>query len=314
MLKPENQLILAPMEGVMDYLMRDLITQYNHFDLCITEFVRVVSSLIPKHVYYRIAPELYHQGVTPAGTKIRLQLLGQDPNWMAENANRAIGLGSHGIDINFGCPAKTVNKNKGGAVLLQSPTLIYDIVNAIRQAVPTEQAVSVKIRLGYEDESMLSEIVDAVIQANASALTIHARTKVQGYRPPAHWHFITDIAQRIAIPVFANGDIWSRADAERCMLQTKTSNLMLGRGVLALPNLANTIKYNDAPMSWQQLLQLLLRFTTNELQYKNGFYFSSRLKQWLRYLKLQYPEANLLFQKIKTISDTQTMLTLLQQQ
>ena len=122
-----KQLILAPMEGVVDALMRDLLTSINQFDLCITEFVRIVDALLPEHVFYRISPELHNKGYTPAQTPIRVQLLGQEPDWLAENALRAVELGSHGVDLNFGCPAKAVNKSRGGAVLLKSPEKIYQI-------------------------------------------------------------------------------------------------------------------------------------------------------------------------------------------
>ena len=112
---------LAPMQGVVDHLMRDMLTQIGGYDLCVTEFVRVVDQLMPNRVFYRLCPELKSEGRTPSGTPVKVQLLGQDPNWLAENAVRAVNLGSHGVDLNFGCPAKTVNKNKGGAILLREP-------------------------------------------------------------------------------------------------------------------------------------------------------------------------------------------------
>ena len=88
----------------------------------------MVDSLVPRHVFHRICPELKNGCVTKSGTKLRLQLLGQEPAWMAENAIRAIEMGSHGVDVNFGCPAKAVNKSKGGAVLLNEPEQIYKIL------------------------------------------------------------------------------------------------------------------------------------------------------------------------------------------
>ena len=118
---------LAPMEGVVDHLMRDMLTQIGGYDLCVTEFVRVVDAKLPPRVFYRLCPELHHGGVTPSGVPVKVQLLGQHPQWMAENAVTAVELGSHGVDINFGCPAKTVNKSQGGAVLLQYPDKLYDI-------------------------------------------------------------------------------------------------------------------------------------------------------------------------------------------
>ncbi len=306
-----KKIILAPMEGVVDALMRDLLTQINHFDLCITEFIRVVDRLVPEHVYYRHCPELYQSGFTPAKTPIRVQLLGQDPSWMAENAVRALALGSHGVDLNFGCPAQTVNKSKGGAVLLKSPEVIYQICHQVKQAINTDEQLSVKIRLGFDDSDLLTEIVDAIVQSGANLLTIHARTKRQGYKPPAYWQSIAQISKKFTIDLVANGEIWQREDAINCMQQAQTNNIMLGRGILALPNLAQVIRYDDAPMTWLQQCQLLHKYSQMELQSAKGFYFSSRLKQWLKYLKCYYPEAEHLFENIKRLSDKNEILALI---
>lgn len=300
---PVSQIILAPMEGVLDALMRELLTSINSFDLCITEFIRVVDQLLPERVFYRMSPELLNGGKTKSNTPIRLQLLGQDPNWMAENAVRAVELGSNGIDLNFGCPAKTVNKNKGGAVLLKSPDTIYKIVNNVKKSLKRSEIVSVKIRLGFEDSALLNEIVDAIVQANADLLTIHARTKIQGYRPPAYWHHIGEMVEKHPIDIIANGEIWNSTDANNCITQSKTNKVMLGRGVLALPNLANVIKHNHQPLPWTTMRNVFLHYCDLELAGSKSFYFSSRLKQWLRYLKLQYPQAQLLFEQIKSLKD-----------
>ncbi|WP_440873880.1 tRNA-dihydrouridine synthase [Thalassotalea sp. PLHSN55] len=304
----ENMVLLAPMEGVLDALMRDLLTSINCYDLCITEFVRVVDSLVPRHIFNKVCPELSVGAVTSANTPLRMQLLGQNPPWMAENAVRATEMGSHGIDLNFGCPAKTVNKSKGGAVLLKDPERIYQIVCAVRAAVDSRQPVSVKIRLGYDDTSLLEDVVSAIDSAKADMLSVHARTKLQGYKAPAHWQYITKITERLSIPVVANGEIWSYQDAENCKKITGTSNIMLGRGALALPNLANVTKNNEAPMNWQTMKTLIQEYSERELMGDKSFYFSSRLKQWLRYLRLQFPEAEQLFQDIKLMKNKDEIL------
>ncbi len=296
------------MEGVVDGLMRNLLCSMNSFDLCITEFIRVIDALLPERVFHRMMPELAHGGYTSNKTPIRVQLLGQHPQWLAENAVRAIELGSHGIDLNFGCPAKAVNKSRGGAVLLKSPEDMFNIVSNVKNAVGKENVTSVKIRLGFDDANLLDEIVDAVVSANADLLTVHARTKVDGYRPPAYWHYIGEIKEKYNIALVANGEIWSKQDAIKCKAVSKTSNLMLGRGSLALPNLSKVIKYDEAPMSWVELSQLLLRYSEIELAGDKSYYFSSRLKQWLRYLKLQYPEAQTLFSAIKTMKCKDSIL------
>ncbi len=296
-----NKVTLAPMEGVADVLMRDLLTSINHYDLCVTEFVRIVDKLVPTHVFHRISPELQVGGFTSNKTPTRVQLLGQEPNWMAENAVRAISLGSHGIDINFGCPAKAVNKSKGGAILLKTPEIIYQIVKSVKDALPEKETVSAKIRLGFDDASLLDEIVSAITSANADQLTIHARTKRDGYNPPAYWHHIGEISDKYNIELFANGEIWSLADAKSCIKAAKTPNIMIGRGALATPNLANVVKETEEKMSWKVVCLLFKRYAELELQGDKSYYFSSRLKQWLRYLKLQYPQADNLFNAIKLI-------------
>ena len=145
------RLILAPMEGVLDHLMRDLLTRINPFDLCVTEFIRVVDMRLPPRVFHRLCPELQQGCKTPVGTPVRVQLLGQDENWLAENADQACLLGGQGIDLNFGCPAKTVNKSRGGAALLADSEQLYRIAKAVRAAVPAHLPVSAKIRLGLGD-------------------------------------------------------------------------------------------------------------------------------------------------------------------
>ena len=306
-----QKVVLAPMEGVADALMRHLLTSVNNYDFCITEFLRIVDQLLPERCFYKVCPELAQQGYTQSKTPLRMQLLGQEPNWMAENAVRAIELGSHGVDLNFGCPAKTVNKNRGGAVLLKSPEDIYRIVSKVKEALGKDVVLSAKIRLGFDDASLLDEIVSAITSANADQLTIHARTKADGYRPPAYWHFIGNIVKRYQIEIFANGEIWSLADANRCIAESHTPNLMLGRGALALPNLAAVIKDEQQSMPWNQLCSLLRKYSELELTGNKSFYFSSRLKQWLRYLKIQYPQAQQLFNDIKVLKDKEQILTLL---
>ncbi|REL36151.1 tRNA-dihydrouridine synthase [Thalassotalea euphylliae] len=290
------------MEGVVDHLMRDLLTQINDYDLCITEFVRVVNRKVPKHTFYKLCPELKLGGKTPSGTPVRVQLLGQDPNWMAENALIAHDLGTSGVDINFGCPAKTVNKSQGGASLLKDPELMYQVISNVKSALSgTEQPLSAKIRLGFDDTSLLDEIVDAIAQAQPDMLTVHARTKRQGYKPPAYWEYIADIKSKLTIPVIANGEIWQRSDAQRCIEKSHCNDLMIGRGALATPNLANVLKYNDTPMTWEETCQLILDWTKLDDGEFKPFYFSSRLKQWYRYLKYFYPQAATLFDAIKTL-------------
>ena len=296
------------MEGVVDDLMRDILSSINPYDLLVTEFVRVVDQLLPEKVFLKLCPELLNGGFTPSGTPVRVQLLGQEPNCMAENAMRAIELGSHGVDANFGCPAKMVNRSNGGAVLLQYPNTIHDIVRAMRQAVPAEHPVTAKIRLGYEDKCLFMENALAVYEAGATELAIHARSKVDGYKPPAYWEYITEVRERLPIPVIANGEIWNREDAERCMAVTGCDSIMIGRGAISLPNLADTIKTGAAPYSWADTLGLMLSYTQRELSGRKSDYYPARIKQWFSYLNRQYPEADTLFRELRIYKTTEEIV------
>ncbi|WP_297821416.1 tRNA dihydrouridine(16) synthase DusC [uncultured Paraglaciecola sp.] len=303
---------LAPMEGVVDHLMRDMLTQVGGFDLCVTEFVRVVDQLMPKRVFHRICPELNNQGFTPNGVPVKVQLLGQHADWLAENAFRAVELGSHGVDLNFGCPAKTVNKSKGGAILLREPETIYKIVNAVRQAVPKEHTVSAKMRLGFDDTSLAIANAQAISDAGANSLVIHARTKVDGYKPPAYWDWIAKIKQDVDIPIVANGEIWNEQDAVNCQQQSDCDNIMLGRGALAMPNLAQVIKNTEQHMLWEHVKALLVLYSGYELFGDKGKYYPNRVKQWLGYLSRQYPEAKALFMRIRALKSADEILQQIQ--
>lgn len=301
------------MEGVVDDHMRDLLSAINPYDLVVTEFVRVVSQVLPDKVYFKLCPELHRGGFTPSGTPVRVQLLGQEPQWMAENAYKAVQLGSHGVDANFGCPAKMVNRSKGGAVLLQYPETIFDIVKAMRDAVPSEQPVTAKIRLGFEDKSLFMENAMAIYEAGASEIAVHARSKVDGYKPPAYWEYIAEIKKALPIPVIANGEIWNRDDAKRCMAVTGTDDIMVGRGAISLPNLADTIKNGTAAYSWPETLSLLMQYTEKELNGRKADYFPSRIKQWFTYLNKQYPEAATLFRELRVYKSTTEIVQVLEQ-
>lgn len=306
------KIVLAPMEGVVDHLMREMLTQIGGYDLCITEFVRVVDQKLPARVFTRLCPELLQGGKTLAGTPVRIQLLGQEPHWLAENAARAVELGSPGVDLNFGCPAKAVNKSRGGAVLLKETETLYQIVKAVREAVPAQFPVSAKIRLGYDDTSLAIANAMAIAEAGASSLAIHARTKSDGYRPPAYWPWIAKIKQQVKIPLIANGEIWNAEQALLCQQQSQCQDIMLGRGALAMPNLARHIREQAAPLPWPAVLSLLMHYSDFEIAGDKGKYYANRVKQWFSYLKLQYPEAQQLFAQLRLLTKSKDILQLLQ--
>jgi tRNA-dihydrouridine synthase C len=291
------------MEGVLDPLVRELLSEVNDYDLCITEFLRVVDQLLPVKSFYRLCPELRQQSRTASGTLVRVQLLGQYPQWLAENAARAVELGSFGVDLNCGCPSKMVNGSGGGATLLKDPELIYQAAKAMRAAVPEDLPVTVKVRLGWDSLAQSFEIADAVQQAGATELTVHGRTKEDGYKAERiNWQAIADIRQRLTIPVIANGEIWDYASAQQCMQITGCEAIMLGRGALNVPNLSRVVKYNHPKMPWPEVIVLLQKYTHLEKQGDTGLYHVARIKQWLGYLRKEYVEASEVFSEVRALS------------
>ncbi|MFK8046904.1 MAG: tRNA dihydrouridine synthase [Halioglobus sp.] len=302
------RLILAPMEGVIDHTMRQLLTQMGGIDRCVTEFVRVSERLLPAKVFHRLCPELRNGGKTASGVPVYVQLLGGKPALMAENAARAAQLGAPGVDLNFGCPAKTVNKSDGGAIILRQPERVYHIVRAVREAVPQEVPVTVKTRLGYEDQERFLDIVRGVEDAGATELAVHARTKKHGYRPPAYWDEIGRAREVVRLPIIANGEIWSPADALRCRQVTGCPDLMLGRGVLCRPDLPRLIGTMDRgepldSLHWSDIVPLILLYLDLTLACYDACYVGGPIKQWLVYLRSYFPQAGPVFEMVKRLRD-----------
>lgn len=302
------KILLAPMEGVIDSPLRDLLTRLGSYDLCVTEFLRVTDRLFPAKAFRRICPEIDYDSRTPAGTPVLLQLLGGDAQAMAENAHKACELGAHGIDINFGCPSRFVTRKDGGSILLQEPERVYEIVSSVRRAVPDSISVSAKVRLGYEDTSLALENANAVQIAGASFITVHARTRRDGYRAPARWEWLARIRESLTIPVVANGDIRSVADYWRCREISGCEAVMIGRGAVSCPDLGSQIRgsqqgqYRER-MAWPEVETLLLELGEKMAIEREGRHIASRLKQWLNMLRLEYNEAVECFARLRQTKD-----------
>ena len=295
----------------MDFVLRDILTRAGGVDRCVSEFIRVTNTVLPDRVYMRVVPELLTGWRTFAGVPVRPQLLGSDPACLADNAAALARLSPPGIDLNFGCPAKVVNRHGGGAALLDEPELVAKIVTAVRRAVQPHIAVSAKMRLGFNDDSRAEECAIAISESGANELVVHARTKADGYRPPAYWSRIADVRAVVKIPVVANGEIWNVADAQRCRELSGCHALMIGRGMVTDPSLARAIQAMDATnasaaatnLDWQSLFPLIQDFwdlVGRRLDKKSR---TGRLKQWLNFLRRSYPEAEAAYQALRTYNE-----------
>ena len=309
-------ILLAPMEGLLDFVLRDILTRVGGVDRCVSEFIRVTNTLLPERVFTRVVPELFNGGRTFSGVPVRAQLLGSDPVCLAENAAVLASLGPDGVDLNFGCPAKVVNRHGGGAALLDDPELLNAIVSAVRRAVPAHMPVSAKMRLGFNDDSRAVECALAIEGGGANELVVHARTKADAYRPPAYWERVADIAAAVHIPVVANGEIWTVQDALRCREASGCDMLMLGRGMVTDPGLALAIREATrsstsllaagtvgSVVSWPALLPLIADFWHLVCSRLDTRQQAGRLKQWLNFLRRKYPEAEVAYLALRTINE-----------
>lgn len=311
------KLLLAPMEGLIDPYLRQLLTHIGGYDWCVSEFIRVTERLLPARFFYRVVPELRQGGATASGTPVYVQLMGNQPSVIVENAQQLVELGAPGIDLNFGCPSPVVNRKGAGASLLQEPDTIHHITASLRRAVPAHIPVTVKMRLGYNDGQRAVEIAQGIESAGATLLTVHARTRADGYRAPARWEALAAIHESITIPVVANGDIVDLESFQQCRSSSGCEHFMLGRGAVRHPFLGRHIREHvaDIPSSdfdWQQQKRLLLEFALLMHGEKNQKGAATRVKQWLSMLKKDWVEASCLFDTIKKEKELQGITRLLQ--
>ncbi|MCG2578184.1 tRNA-dihydrouridine synthase [Dechloromonas sp. XY25] len=295
-----SRILLAPMEGLADPLMRNVLTAVGGYDWGICEFIRVTESVLPNRTFLRTCPELHNGSRTEAGTPMRVQLLGSDPHFMAANARRLVKHRPAGVDINFGCPAPTVFRHRGGSALLGEPELLHDIVSAVRAMVPADIPFTAKMRLGIADSSLAVDCAQAIEAGGADELIVHGRTKVDGYKPPARWAQIDRVRAAVNIPIIANGEVWTVDDFRRCQQESGCADIMLGRGALADPLLPRKVRGEETG-GWEELLPSVAAYWLGVRQRVLPVHAGGRIKQWLMLLRRHYPQAEALYQRLRPV-------------
>ncbi|MDN3524027.1 tRNA-dihydrouridine synthase family protein [Halomonas sabkhae] len=303
------------MEGVIDAATRDLLTRSPGIDWTVTEFVRVVDTRLPPRVFLRHCPELADgRPLTPGGAPVHLQLLGSDPAALAANARQALALGTTSLDLNFGCPAKLVNRHDGGASMLRDPERLRAAVTAVHDAVGDTIPVTAKVRLGFADRRRALECAHAAEDGGAQQLVVHARTRNEGYRPPAHWEWIGRMRQRLSIPVVANGDIWTLEDYWKARTLSGCRDVMLGRSALADPDLAARIRHwqrtgERLPTTpWSRKADTLLAYAALQRSILSARVVVARLKQWMNHMRAHDAEAATCFQALRRVTELEDFL------
>lgn len=230
-----SRVLQSPLSGVTDIPFRRLVRRYAPDSMMYTEMVHA-SGL----QYARELPQI--MAVEPNERPISIQLFDCRPDFLAEAARMAVAEGADTIDINMGCPVNKITKKGGGSSLLRQPQVAEAIVRTVAQAVAVP--VTVKTRIGWDDEEINAiEFALRMQEAGAQMLTLHGRTRAQGYQGPARWDWIAKVKAVLAIPVIANGDILSVESAVRCLEMTQADGVMCSRGTLGYPFLVGEIDH-----------------------------------------------------------------------
>ncbi|MDP3278894.1 MAG: tRNA-dihydrouridine synthase family protein [Deltaproteobacteria bacterium] len=296
-----ESLALAPMEGVTDEVVRAIFADLGAVDYVVTEFIRVTSEVLTRKLLFRACPELF-DSATLGPVPVHVQLLGGNAELVAESARVAVSCGAHTIDLNFGCPANTVNRHDGGATLLKNPARVEEVLTAVTRAVGKDIAVSAKVRLGWDRSETIVEIAKHAEQGGARWLTVHGRTRTQGYAPPANWQAIGQAREAVRIPVIANGDLFAPEDLAVCQAESGCTRFMLGRGAIARPELFRVIRGLQPSFdSSADRLQIITRFISESMARGEDRerVTLARTKQWLRVMGGAEPEIAQVFEIIK---------------
>lgn len=238
-------LILAPMAGITDRPFRQLCLRMGA-GMAVSEMM-----LANPDTWDTEKSRLRRHHADEAGIH-SVQILGCDPQLMAQAARINVAEGAEIIDINMGCPAKKVNKRYAGSALLQDPDLVSDILRAVVAAV--DVPVTLKIRTGWDPEHRNGvEIAQLAEQAGIKALTVHGRTRACLFKGEAEYDTIRAIKQAVSIPVIANGDIDSAEKARQVLAYTGADAIMIGRAAQGQPWIFRQVRQylerNQAPFT-----------------------------------------------------------------
>lgn len=230
-----SRVLQSPLSGVTDLVFRRLVRQYAPLSMMYTEMVsaKEIHHLTELPIVMAIAPD---------EDPISIQLFDSRPDFMAQAARLAVAQGANTIDINMGCPVNKITKKGGGSSLLRQPEVAEAIVKTVVDAV--DVPVTVKTRLGWHDDEInIIDFTRRMEDRGAQMLTLHARTRAQGYNGTAKWEWIAKVKQALSIPVIANGDIFSVEAAIKCLEITDADGVMCSRGTLGYPFLVGEIDH-----------------------------------------------------------------------
>jgi tRNA-dihydrouridine synthase B len=293
-----SRVFQSPLSGVTDLVFRRLVRRYAPDSMLYTEMVNATGL----H-YVKELPRIME--IEEQERPISIQLFDCRPDFLAEAAIRAVAEGADTVDINMGCPVNKITKNGGGSSLLREPETAAAIVRAVVQAVNVP--VTVKTRIGWSDSEInILSFAKLMEDSGAQLLTVHGRTRAQGYNGPAKWDWIRQVKEVLTIPVIGNGDMFSVQAAVDCLEQTGADGVMCSRGTLGYPFLVGQIDHFlktgeelPAPTSIE-LLECAKDHLQALFEYK-GIYGVRQARKHLTWYAKSFPGAAELRGKLATI-------------
>ncbi|MEJ2636192.1 MAG: tRNA dihydrouridine synthase DusB [Calditrichia bacterium] len=272
-----HNLVLAPLAGISDYPFRQLNRDFGA-DLTFTEMVSIDGLVYQNEATQKLLR------IYPREKPVGFQFFGSDPDMFKRIIPQAESFKPDIIDINFGCPVRKVVAKGAGSALLKDLNLMRKIVESVKAS--TGIPVSAKIRIGWDMNSIVAvEAARAVEAGGADALTVHARTRSQGYSGRANWEYIAKVKQALRIPVIGNGDVVDGPSALEMFETTGADGVMIARGALGRPWIFRSIlEYlrtgkSPEPPSLEERLQLMERHYDMEMQEFEEFVALSRMKK-----------------------------------
>ncbi|MGK0184181.1 MAG: tRNA-dihydrouridine synthase C [Halioglobus sp.] len=286
------RLFLAPMEGLGDVCFRKAMTRIGGFDEACTEFIRVPKNACIPSLLKRFNPR------DTAPIPQAVQVMGENPSLLAEMTVALEERGAHRVDLNCGCPSNKVVGKGAGSSLLATPERLYDIAKAMVDSV--EIPVTAKLRSGYTDISLFRENLLAAQESGISFLTLHPRTKLDGYTPPARWDLIAEAKELLDIPVVGSGDILTVSDARRMLAETGCDGLMIGRGAVTNPwifhEILSDFSKQPSPKNWDDSEDFIRHFSDLMIPTFKERNRINKLKQLINYL---FKENDILHESLK---------------